>query len=168
VVDPLDEEQAIMEEREREPSVIPGDVLSEPIEALCTHPAISLPSTADVRTAIATMQERGIGSVLVVDGDSLSGIVTERDVLTTVAGHEGDMLDRPITETLRAGDTLVFLMNKMHVGGFRHVPIVDDDGVPRHVISLRDVLRYLIDHFGAEVVNLPLEPYRGEPKRYSG
>jgi hypothetical protein len=59
-------------------------------------------------------------------------------------------------------------MNKMHVGGFRHVPIVDENGKPLHVLSLRAVLRYFIEQFGSQVVNLPPEPFRGERKEASG
>jgi CBS domain-containing protein len=175
MVDPVDEELTIMEERQREPSAIPGDVLREPIGTLCTRDAVTVASDAPIRDAIRTMQEHRIGSVIVVDDGRLTGIVTERDVLMKVAGREELTIDQPVStimtpdpETLRREDTLVFLMNKMHVGGFRHVPIVDVAGSPDHVLSLRDVLRYLLDHFGVDVVNVPLEPYRGEPKRDSG
>jgi CBS domain-containing protein len=128
-----------------------------------------------VGDAIRTMQEHRIGSVLVVDGDRLAGIVTERDVLTKVATKDVSFQESPVTrvmtadpETLQPGDSLIFLMNKMHVGGFRHVPIVDPDGKPLHVLSLRAVLRYFIEQFGSRVVNVPPDPFRGESKEGSG
>ncbi len=173
--DSIDEELAIMEERASEPPVIRADVLNEPIEVLCTKPAVFIEAQASVADAVRTMQERRFGSLLVRDGPKLVGIVTERDVLYRVAGADPAILRRAVTEimtpspeTLQAKDPLVFLMNKMHVGRFRHVPIVDEHGAPLHVISLRDVLRWLLEHFGTTVLNVPPDPYRDEPQEYGG
>jgi signal-transduction protein with cAMP-binding, CBS, and nucleotidyltransferase domain len=174
-MDPIEEELTIAEERSSQPPTITPDVLEEPISSLCEGPAVSVPMDATVGDAIRAMQEHRIGSVLVVDGDDLLGIVTERDVLMKATGRDLSVLDAPVTrimtadpETLRVGDRVIFLMNKMHVGGFRHVPIVDDAGKPLHVLSLRAVLRYFIEQFGSRVVNLPPEPFRGERKEASG
>jgi hypothetical protein len=58
-------------------------------------------------------------------------------------------------------------MNKMHHGDYRHVPIVDDEDRPIHVVSLKDVLRFILDHFPREL-NVAPNPYRGEPKEWGG
>jgi CBS domain-containing protein len=135
--DRLDEELAIMEERASEPPSIRKHVLEEPIRLLCKRAAVSVDASQSARDAVRAMQENRFGSVLVMDGATLVGIVTERDVLYKVAGQDPAVLKGPVTEimtpspeTLHAGDSIVFLMNKMHVGGFRHIPIVDDDGAP--------------------------------------
>jgi len=174
-MDPIEEEMAIAEERSSQPPTITQDVLDEAIAELCDGPAVSVPRDASIGDAIRTMQEHGFGSVLVVDDGRLVGIVTERDALMKVAGKDLAFLEMPVDkimtpdpETLQAGDSLIFLMNKMHVGGFRHVPIVDAAGKPLHVISLRDVLAYLIEQFGSRVVNVPPDPFRGERKEGSG
>ncbi len=174
-MDPIEEELAIAEERSSQPPTITPDVLDEPISELCDARAISVPLTATVADAIRTMQEKRIGSVLVVEGDRLAGIVTERDILTKVVGKDIAFQETSVTkvmtadpETLQPGDSLIFLMNKMHVGGFRHVPIVDPDGKPLHVLSLRAVLRYLIEQFGSRVVNVAPDPFRGESTEGSG
>ena len=57
------------------------------------------------------------------------------------------------------------MLNKMSVGGFRHVPVVDDDHRPYGVISVRDVVAFMVDAFPREVLNLPTEA--GEPKTRS-
>ena len=41
----------------------------------------------------------------------------------------------------------------MSVGGFRHVPIVDAEGRPVHVVSVRDVVEFLVEAFPQEVLN---------------
>jgi CBS domain-containing protein len=50
-------------------------------------------------------------------------------------------------ETLGPGDDIRFAINKMAVGGFRHVPIVDGDGKPVGVIRVRDVIDHMAKVF---------------------
>jgi len=45
----------------------------------------------------------------------------------------------------------------MEVGGFRHVPIVDEHGRPKLVVSVRDIVTFLVSSFPEEVLNLPPE-----------
>jgi CBS domain-containing protein len=121
------------------------------------------------------MQSRRLGAVLVVVEGKLVGIVTERDVLMKVVGSKLDVDRDPVSaimtknpEALMLDDQLAYLLNTMRVGGFRHVPIVDDAGHALHLISLRDVLAYIVDHFPQEVLNIPSRPYRGTPPQYGG
>jgi CBS domain-containing protein len=60
--------------------------------------------------------------------------------------------------TLGIDDAIVYALNKMGVGGFRHVPLVDDDKRPVGIISVRHIVRYVVDFFAREVMNLPPEP----------
>ena len=90
-----------------------------------------------------------------------------------VLGHMDEYRDRPVREimtrnpvTLMKTDSIVFVMNKMHVGGYRHIPITDEDGYPLHMISLRHVLNYFFECFPEEIDNLPPDPYRGPASRY--
>jgi len=100
-----------------------------------------------VDEAIARMQAEGIDCLLVTDHGALVGIFTDRDAILKVAGRPADgttigdvMTADPVI--LRSGDPVAVAINKMAVGGFRHVPIVDA-GVPTGVISARDVFRHL-------------------------
>ncbi|MFI5217549.1 MAG: CBS domain-containing protein, partial [Candidatus Limnocylindria bacterium] len=45
-------------------------------------------------------------------------------------------------------------LNKMSVGGFRHVPVVDEDHHPVFVISVRDIVEFLVEAFPREVLTL--------------
>jgi CBS domain-containing protein len=56
-----------------------------------------------------------------------------------------------------------FVMNQMHDGGYRHVPVVNDDNEPLHVISLRDVSRFVMDQFPKLIALIPSRPSRGAP-----
>ncbi len=93
--------------------------------------------------AAGVMHARGVGSVLVTEGDALIGIMTERDVLRavgkgTIDGTVGDwMTHDPITVAPDAthGEAAMMMIH----GGFRHVPIVED-GKLVGIVSIRDLL----------------------------
>jgi CBS domain-containing protein len=109
---------------------------------------IRVAETTPVVDVIRQMQELSIGSALVVDGDRLTGIFTERDALVKVAGRPLDGVTvgavmTPDPVVLRAQDSVAVALNKMAVGGFRHIPLVDG-AEPTGVISARDLFRYLV------------------------
>ena len=106
---------------------------------------VTLPGSTPMVEAARHMVRRHIGSVLVVDGNMLSGILTERDVLRA-AGKPTDMAAEPVsrwmspepitcppqTDTEEAAEMMLS-------GGFRHLPVVDGTGL-LGMVSLRDVL----------------------------
>ena len=52
---------------------------------------------------------------------------------------------------------MAWVLNKMSVGGFRHVPAVDEQGRPAFVVSVRMVVQFLVDAFPDQILNLPPE-----------
>jgi len=140
-------------------------ILTAPIRALDPQPAVSVPGSATIRDAIAAMLDHGIGAIVIVDdGGRVLGIFTERDVLRRVA-LSGLDLGRPVAdvmtpgpETLGMSDGIAFALNRMILGGFRHVPIVDDEGAPVAVLSLREVVAFIVSLLPSQVLNLPPEP----------
>ncbi len=98
-----------------------------------------------VREAVDEMVSRHIGAVLVVDGDALIGIVTERDVVRRVVGADldaksttlGDIMT-PDPQTLAPTDLALDALRKMQEGGFRHLPVLDDGRVCG-MVSVRDI-----------------------------
>jgi CBS domain-containing protein len=160
------EEEAIADERAADAARVGAAILHQPIRVVATmRPAITVSPTTSVRAAVDRMNKGSAGCVLVEDGGHLVGIFTERDVLTKVVGSTLD-LDRtrvdsvmtPDPESLSPEDRVTFALNKMSVGGFRHIPLVDDDGHPVGVVSMRNVVDYMVELFRAEVLNLPPEP----------
>ena len=71
-------------------------------------------------------------------------------------------------ETLSIHTTVAYVLNKMAVGGYRHVPVVDDEFRPAYVIAVRDVVSFLVDAFPREVLNLPTEPGRPSTRAREG
>ena len=165
--DIIREEEAIAEERAAEAARLGAAILHQPIRELATlRPAICVPPTASVRSAIERMNQHSSGCVLVEEDGQLTGIFTERDVLTKVVGSQLD-IDRTSVDTvmtrdpegLRPDDRVSYALNKMSVGGFRHIPLVDDDGRPLGVVSMRNVVDYMVDLFRTDVLNLPPSPH---------
>ncbi len=113
---------------------------------------IALGSTT--REALAALRTDPSGAVLVMDGDKVAGIFTERDVLNKLAGHSG-IADRSVAEFMTADpvmldvtDRMAVVLNKMGVGGFRHVP-VNQDGEIIGMVAATDVMRWvLLQYFG--------------------
>jgi CBS domain-containing protein len=149
----------------REPHALSEDVLKEPIRRLEPRAPVSLSPDATVADAVSAMNEHRIGCVLVVIGERLAGIFTERDIVRRIcAGGEaldtlrlGDFMTST-PDTLEPDDPIAFALNRMSVGGYRHVPLVDPLDRPVGIVSVRDVVRFLVDHFPRRVHNLPPSP----------
>jgi CBS domain-containing protein len=162
----LDEEEEIIAEREAEAARLGAQILGLPIrelptlrEPVCVGPEVSL------RRAIELMNESRVGCVLVQKEGRLCGIFTERDVLTKVVGRNIDLDRTAIAEFMTAepevllpDDRVSYALNKMTVGGFRHVPLVDEHGRPAGVVSMRNIVDYMVELFRTEVLNLPPSP----------
>jgi CBS domain-containing protein len=95
--------------------------------------------------AALRMCENGVGSLAITDGDSLAGVLTERDVLTAVADGAASeitpvsdyMSDEPLVAApdLELDEAVALMVEH----GIRHLPVVRH-GVPVGMISARDVL----------------------------
>jgi CBS domain-containing protein len=139
-------------------------ILDAPIRALDPRPAVSVPESATVREAIGFMIEHGVGAVLVERGGRARAIFSERDVMRRVV-MQGVPLDRPVIdvstrdpETLGLDDGIAFALNRMVIGGFRHIPIVDASGAPLAVLSQREIVAFIVSLLPTRTLNLPPEP----------
>jgi signal-transduction protein with cAMP-binding, CBS, and nucleotidyltransferase domain len=129
-----------------------GEHLDELLHELNVGAPDVLDASADADAAVQVMHANGTDCVLVVDGGRLVGIFTDRDAVLKVAGKPAGT--RPIADlmtrdpvVLRHDDTIAVAINKMAVGGFRHIPIVED-GRPTGVVTARDVFRHLASTLG--------------------
>ena len=117
------------------------------------RPPVTAASITTVVEAARTMKHANVGALLVVDHGLLIGIFTERDAALKLAGSAGagrDLAATPISEVmtgdpvvLRSTDSIAVAVQKMAVGGFRHIPLVRD-GQPVGVISAADIFRHIL------------------------
>src|SRR5262249_13209827 len=114
-----------------------------------TQSLLSIEAEATLGEAAARMAERGVGAVVVLEGDAIAAILTERDVLKAVAGGmDGsasvtDWMTRH-PDTIEPGDTTDHAASLMIHGGFRHLPVVEDGKVVG-IVSIRDLMRVALD-----------------------
>jgi len=107
---------------------------------------ITAARTATVLDAALLMKRHSKGALLVVDGTRLIGIFTERDVVFRVVAEGRDpastWLAQVMTlhpQTIEPSEPFVHALRIMHKGGFRHLPVVENEW-PVGVVSARDAL----------------------------
>ena len=119
-----------------------GDLLSG-------APHVCGPDTTVLEAAVA-MEDSDLGSLGVVEGMALVGLVTERDIRRVVA--EGMSPDTPVSSVMsRDPDTFDPDLDVWDAAawitesGYRHLPVMDDEGTLLGVVSIRDLLKALVD-----------------------
>lgn len=130
------------------------------------HPTAPLRVTPgqSVSDAVSLMREHGVGCILVCQGERVVGIFTERDLLRRVLAA-GKPLTLPVAECMTPDPVVVHpkepiaaAVRRMVDGGYRHLPVVDDQGRLLGVLSVKRIMHYLVEHFPATVYNLPPDP----------
>jgi len=124
-------------------------------------PSISVAPSATVMDAIKTMKTEQAGAVLVIDGDELKGIFTERDVLLRVALRRKDPETTPVSEVMTspvvavsnsiASDEALTEMAKRRV---RHLPVVGSSGRIEGMLSIRHLLREKAENLEGDLDSL--------------
>ena len=106
-----------------------------------------LAGNCSIRDAGRYMVEHGVGSVLVMDGEKLEGIFTERDALRIFVATRrspdqtsiADVMTRDL-QTISPEASPEEALQRMNEGKFRHMPVVDDAGKVLGVVSQRDLV----------------------------
>jgi CBS domain-containing protein len=148
---------------EERPRAFDATLLQAPAAVLRVRRACTLRADASVTEAVRAMQKEHRGVVLVTedgtDETRVLGIFTERDVLFRIIDGGRNPATLPLEQVMTAepeciGDdgTVADVLRMMSVGGFRHVPLVDERGRPEGVVSVRDVVDLLVEAFPAEIV----------------
>jgi len=113
---------------------------------IMTGSVFSIEPTMTVAEAATVMGERKIGSALVMEGEKLSGIFTERDIVRALGEHF-DAAGHPVSEWMTADPMTVppdtpikEALNTMLERGFRHLPVVDGESI-LGIVSMRDLTR---------------------------
>jgi len=170
---PESADDAYFDNRSEASASFDAAALREPISVLPTHAPICFKGSDAVSEAMRAMQREHRGCVLVTEDGTprtpLTGIFTERDILMSIIDRGRNPANLPLEEvmikdpeSLAVDASVAWVLNKMSVGGFRHVPVVDDEGRPVILVSVRDVVEYLVQAFPSEILNLP--PEFGAPR----
>ncbi len=132
---------------------------------LMSAPIVAVAGSATVSEAVRTMMQRHVSSVVILDRDGrLDGILTEHDVLRTVArdpAHLAGAVARAMTTPVQAieADALAYrALARMARLGVRHLPVIDDSGRPLGMLTARSLVRQRASHaltLGDEIDQAP-------------
>lgn len=108
--------------------------------------------------AVASLRDHGVGALVVsADGKSLDGILSERDVVRSIATHGDDTLDLTVGSamssnviTCQPADTIDKLMAMMTNRRIRHLPVLENDGSIVGIVSIGDVVKYRLVELESE------------------
>jgi len=158
-----DDQDEYAESLETEFQKLEDALLSDTVRLLAPSEPLKLAADATVQDAIMKMVGNRRAAVVIVDeAGRLTGIFTERDVLTRIVGEGrepaktrlGDVMTRE-PEALTPGDRICYAINRMHNAGYRTVPLVDPDHRPIGIVTVNDVVRWLAEIFPDAVLHLP-------------
>lgn len=138
-------------------SPVVGQKVGEEMEVgpLVTRDIVLVGPHHTLREVARRMIERGVGSAVVTTDDGRPGIITERDLLTAMAAGadpdeavvEDHMTANAITAT--ASWDVRDAAHRMLEFGIRHLVVLGERGEPSGIISIRDLVRGLLEHPGA-------------------
>jgi CBS domain-containing protein len=117
-------------------------------------------STITIAEAVAEMNKKRIGCIVIMDSDQIAGIFTERDVLVRVVGagldpktvKVADVMTRNV-HTIPSDTTVEQTMELFAERRCRHIPVVDS-GQIKGLISIGDISRWVADTSKAEADHL--------------
>ena len=110
---------------------------------------VSVEPNATLSSAVATLAGKRIGALVVIGVDRrIVGILSERDIVRALAERGAHALDTPVSQimtrkvsTCTESETIPSIMERMTLGKFRHLPVVDQ-GRLVGIISIGDVVKH--------------------------
>jgi CBS domain-containing protein len=177
--DDLVDDDYLKPPRQRSSVGFDSQLLRESLNALPARRPVVFTATDTVTEAMRAMQNEHRGCVVVTDdgtvNSKLKGIFTERDVLFRVVDQGKNPAKLSLGEVMTADpevlgekSTVAYVLDKMSLGGFRHIPVVDEEHRPLFVISVRDVVKFLTEAFPREALGLPAEQAAGSQRTREG
>jgi len=118
---------------------------------------ISIEPGATLGEAARLLAGRRIGAALILGADHrIVGIISERDIVRVLAERGAAVLDEPVSrtmtrdvETCNAGETVSTIMERMTVGKFRHMPVVEQGRVVG-LVSIGDIVKHRVGEMERE------------------
>ena len=150
---------------------------ADPVSRLPLRPFCTVDTSTPIDQTLQCMVDRKVGCALVTEGDGngavprLVGIFTERDFVDRVVAAELDVAKpisgvmTPSPKTIQNSQSIQSAIELMEGGGYRHLPVLMEDAQPAGVLSVKDVVHYLVGYFPANVYNLPPTPQLTQPAR---
>lgn len=132
---------------------------------MMTNNPISSTSDTTVMQCAIKMKEKGVGSVLVIDGKELKGIVTEKDMVNSVIAENRNVTTTKISEIMTPREDMVSIepnkdiydaMITMKDNNVRRLPVIENDKLVG-LLTLNDILKIEPDLFDLYVEKLDIK-----------
>lgn len=127
------------------------------------HEVYTISPDATVYEALSLMAEKNVGALVILEGETLAGLISERDYARKVILKGKFSKDTPVHEimsrepvTVTMDDDLEQCMELMTDKRVRHLPVMEEDRLIG-IISIGDVVKGIIDH--KEFIIQQLEKY---------
>ncbi|MEX2174465.1 MAG: CBS domain-containing protein [Pirellulaceae bacterium] len=125
-------------------------LLTDRVKVLQGRQPLIVSPTMPVREVLRLLVDNKVGCVIVVEQGKSVGIFTERDALLKLSENAADLGSKPISDfmttsvqSLPPTAKIAFAVHRMALGGFRHIPVVNEKSEPTGIFSVRDILSYL-------------------------
>jgi CBS domain-containing protein len=143
----------------------------ESVSRLQPTPPIQLSPQQTVAEAVSVLRQEKVGCLLVCENGKLAGIFTERDLMRRIMAA-GKPLTLPLADcmtanpiTVESKESISAAIERMESGGYRHLPVVDETGIPVGILSVKKIVHFIVEHFPSTVYNLPPDPNKVQGNR---
>ena len=137
-------------------TAVERSLIDDRVDVLKPKAPIVVAGDKPVGQVLKLMVDKGIGCVIIVDGETPLGIFSERDALMRLNTDYAAMADQPVSnvmtsppQTLVSDAKIAFATHRMDLGGYRHLPVLGPAEELVGIISVRDILRYLTEKMTA-------------------
>jgi len=128
--------------------LLPTGFLCQSIGVLDPREPYIIDHETSLEDSVDIMKTKRIGCLVIKDSSKkMVGIFTERDLLLKAFGND---ITRPVSDYMTKNptsahlmDPMAYALNLMSHGGFRHLPLIDDDGDVVGIISIKDIVDFI-------------------------
>ena len=129
-------------------------LMNAPVAEMVTGKDLLVAAPSDtIAKIVEIFQKKSKSCVLVYEKKKMVGIISNRDLIRRVAGIHQDLAKVTVNDVMTSNpefvglkDPISYVVNKMAMGGFRHVPVIATDGSPISIVNIHDVMHYLATH----------------------
>jgi len=114
-----------------------------------TNEPVKIEAGATIKQVAQTMKEKSVGSILIMEGNELSGIITEKDIVTKITANGESALEKKTNDimtphkeliTIKPGVDIMNAINLMKENEIRRLPVMDNNKL-KGMITINDILK---------------------------